>query len=387
MAESVSSQDNIPEPTPRMIEFYEQRTHAHIARVAANLTLMAAETPYEAELLARAQTHDQSKFGPEEKLLYVWLTEFHRCRHRGIDFEYPDGVSEQVQRAVTHHMTHNRHHPEFHDDVRNMTEVDLIEMVCDWTAMSQEFNQSGGSAREWADRTVDHKVPFSKSQKTFIYQMIEKLDALIATSPIALAASRRPGPQETLEEKIARLTREEVELVAYNDQWPSLFQREQKRLRTLIDEDLIGRIEHFGSTAVAGLTAKPIIDILVEVSDVNRTRQEVPPILEPLGYEFVWRPTRGDDGPPWYAWFIKRDPVTLSRTHHIHMVEPGYSEHWDHLYFRDYLRKNPELAAEYSKLKSELANSHPNDRVGYTIGKTEFVDRVTEQAIRFFTEY
>jgi GrpB-like predicted nucleotidyltransferase (UPF0157 family) len=54
------------------------------------------------------------------------------------------------------------------------------------------------------------------------------------------------------------------------------------------------------------------------------------------------RPTHGDDGPPYYAWFIKRDRVTGRRTHHIHMVERDFTEHWDRLLFRDYLIEHPE---------------------------------------------
>ena len=66
------------EPTPEMIAFYERRTQAHIERVRSCLNLLAAESECGAELLERAQVHDASKYGPEERVPYIWLTEFHR---------------------------------------------------------------------------------------------------------------------------------------------------------------------------------------------------------------------------------------------------------------------------------------------------------------------
>jgi hypothetical protein len=167
-------------PTPEMLDFYERRTNEHIERVRKCLQLMAGATQYGKELLARAAVHDASKFGPEERTAYVWLTEYHRCRRAGEPFDYPEGVAETVQQAIEHHLTSNRHHPESHSDPNEMTEVDLIEMVCDWTAMAQEFNQDGGSARGWADKTVGKRVLFNAEKREFIYRMIEELDKQIA---------------------------------------------------------------------------------------------------------------------------------------------------------------------------------------------------------------
>ncbi len=81
--------------------------------------------------------------------------------------------------AVEHHMSVNRHHPDCHADPNDMSGVDLIEMVCDWTAMSLEFDQDGGSARAWADKTLGHRVPFNEEQRRFIYEMIALLDSKI----------------------------------------------------------------------------------------------------------------------------------------------------------------------------------------------------------------
>lgn len=167
------------EPTPEMIEFYERRTNEHIERVRRCLILLASVTEFSTELIERAKIHDTSKFGPEERIPYVWLTEFHRCRRNGEPFEYPEEVEEAVRRAIRHHVTSNRHHPEFHSDPNEMSKVDLIEMVCDWTAMSQEYDQDGGSARGWADKTIGNRITFNDDNRQFIYQIIDELDRLI----------------------------------------------------------------------------------------------------------------------------------------------------------------------------------------------------------------
>lgn len=188
---------------------------------------------------------------------------------------------------------------------------------------------------------------------------------------------------ETPEERLRRVVREEVALSPYDPLWPESFRREKAHLQECLPSDLVRRIEHFGSTAVSGMTAKPIVDMLVEVTDLAETRTRIVPILEAQGYESFWRPTHGDDGPPFYAWFIKRDPCTGLRTHHIHMVEAGFTGHWDRLLFRDYLVEHPDVAREYEQLKLRLAAEAATDRVAYAQGKSEFIERVTAEAKRF----
>ena len=191
---------------------------------------------------------------------------------------------------------------------------------------------------------------------------------------------------ETLKHRIHRAVQEDVAIVAYDPQWPVLFHREKEHLLSCLPAQLIRRVEHFGSTAVPGLAAKPVVDLLVEVADLQATRDRIVPLLEAQGYEYFWRPTHGDDGPPFYAWFIKRDPASGVRTHHIHVVESDFAEHWERLLFRDYLIEQPQVASDYQDLKYRLAAAHPNDRVAYTQGKTEFILRVMEQAKRRATE-
>ena len=188
--------------------------------------------------------------------------------------------------------------------------------------------------------------------------------------------------KESLEERVRRTVREEIIIVPYDPRWPELFRREKDHLLAALPEETVRRIEHYGSTAVPGLAAKPIVDLLVEVTSLDETKRKIVPVLEAQGYEYFWRPTIGDDGPPFYAWFIKRNAQGV-RTHHIHMVEQHFP-HWDGLLFRDYLILHPAIAKEYEQLKLRLAREFPNDREAYTRGKTEFILRITEQAKQFF---
>ena len=190
--------------------------------------------------------------------------------------------------------------------------------------------------------------------------------------------------EETLEEKIARVVQEEVYLVPYDPRWPELFEQERLHLLSCLPSNLIRRIEHFGSTAIPGMTAKPVIDMLVEVSSLEETKKHIVPVLEALGYDYFWRPVRGDNTPPFYAWFIKRD-TNGKRTHHIHMVEAHF-DLWDNLLFRDYLIAYPDVAGEYGELKLKLAAMHRNDRVAYTEAKAAFILDVTEKAKRYYEQ-
>jgi GrpB-like predicted nucleotidyltransferase (UPF0157 family) len=187
---------------------------------------------------------------------------------------------------------------------------------------------------------------------------------------------------ETLEERIKRVVQEDVAIVPYNPAWQRSFEQEKQHLLSCLPTELIRRIEHYGSTAVPNLAAKPVVDMLVEVTSLEETKSRIVPILENQGYDYFWRPSSGETTPPFYAWFIKRD-AQGERTHHIHMMERDF-EQWDALLFRDYLIERPDLAKQYEALKVNLAREFPNDRVAYTNGKTEFVVRVTRAAKEYF---
>jgi GrpB-like predicted nucleotidyltransferase (UPF0157 family) len=187
-----------------------------------------------------------------------------------------------------------------------------------------------------------------------------------------------------LEERIKKVMEDEVVVVPYHSDWPRMFELEKNHLFSCLPHNLVKRIEHFGSTAVPNLASKPIIDILVEVTSLEETKNSIVPILTFRGYEYFWRPTWGDDTPPYYAWFIKRDSQG-HRTHHIHMVEHDF-EHWERLLFRDYLIEHPGIAKEYETIKVRLANNFPNDRAAYTQAKTEFILKVTQLAKRYYIQ-
>lgn len=182
----------------------------------------------------------------------------------------------------------------------------------------------------------------------------------------------------SLERRIEEAIREEISIVPYDPQWPRSFDDEAGYLRRRLPESLVTRIEHFGSTAVPGLAAKPIVDILVGVTDLEEVRGRRAPLLGSEGYDYFWRT---DVSPP-YAWFIKRD-AEGRRTHHVHVVGEE-SELWERLYFRDYLREFPDEARRYEGLKRTLSKRHPNDRVAYTEGKAEYVSSLTERAKRYY---
>ncbi len=197
-----------------------------------------------------------------------------------------------------------------------------------------------------------------------------------------MSISPKNPAAETLAGRVARVLQEEIALVAYDPRWTEAFAGERRHLMSCLPQEIVKRIEHFGSTAVPGLAAKPIVDILVEVSSLEETRSRIVPILEDQGYEYFWRPTWGDGTPPYYAWFIKRDPAGR-RTHHIHMVEAEF-EHWDKLLFSDYLREHADVVREYGRLKENLSKVYGHDRVRYTKAKSDFIMTVTEKAKRYY---
>jgi GrpB-like predicted nucleotidyltransferase (UPF0157 family) len=183
---------------------------------------------------------------------------------------------------------------------------------------------------------------------------------------------------KSLEQRIEEAIREEILIAPYDPTWPQLYEREATFLKRILPKSIVIKIEHFGSTAIQGLAAKPIIDLLVEVSSLANTREQIVPILKAAGYDYFWR----TDVSPAYAWFIKRDSQG-KRTHHIHMVEAD-SKLWERLYFRDYLREFPEEAKHYAELKQSVAEKFPHDRIAYTKAKAGYVVAITERAKRYY---
>jgi GrpB-like predicted nucleotidyltransferase (UPF0157 family) len=158
-----------------------------------------------------------------------------------------------------------------------------------------------------------------------------------------------------------------VRIVAYDPTWPDLFEQERIQLASLLAPWLVGPIEHVGSTAVPGLAAKPVIDIMAAVQDLEVSRSAIAKLSQ---LSYCYFPYRADV----MHWFCK--PSDAVRTHHLHLV-PFSSKLWtDRLGFRDYLRAHPNLAAEYAQLKYDLARLYEFDREAYTEAKLPFVERV-----------
>jgi len=190
---------------------------------------------------------------------------------------------------------------------------------------------------------------------------------------------------DNAEQRVNRARAEEVALSAYDPEWPRLFAAEAQHLRACLPDGLIGRIEHFGSTAVPGLAAKPIVDMLIEVPSLLEVHRSIAPELQRQGYEYFWRPSWRDGITPEYTWFIKRNRLG-QRTHHLHMLERG-SPDWERLMFRDYLILHPEIAREYEALKCRIAAQSPNDRIAYAKEKTRFITEITRDASAYYAAH
>ena len=162
-----------------------------------------------------------------------------------------------------------------------------------------------------------------------------------------------------------------VTVVPYHRDWPTLFTQEVARLEPILAAHGVTLVlEHTGSTAVPGLAAKPVLDILAgRRSDENRAAEIA--ALEEAGYVY-----RGESGIPGRDFFRRGDP----RQYHIHLANID-SDFWrDHLAFRDYLRAHPDALADYAALKLNLAARYPRDREAYIEAKAPFVESVLLKA-------
>ena len=198
------------------------------------------------------------------------------------------------------------------------------------------------------------------------------------------------------------LDRERVELVAHHEAWREAFESEADRLRDTLGDRIV-TVEHIGSTAVSGVPAKPVLDLLVTVpaspagvdatadssdadptarSDTERANtpetdelaaaRAIRPTVESLGYE------RRETAVAGRTFFVRGPPE--ARTHYLSVAPHGGRFHREKVAFREYLRANPRTAAEYARLKRELADT-ADSRDGYTDGKSAFVARVLERAL------
>jgi len=160
----------------------------------------------------------------------------------------------------------------------------------------------------------------------------------------------------------------------YDPRWPAMFADEWAHIAVALGSVLV-TVEHVGSTAVPGLAAKPIIDMLVGVRSLTQARSTCVAPLQQLGYVYL---------PEYESWlpeelFFRQGPPG-PWTHHVHLMEPTAVRWGEQLLFRDYLRAHPEVAQEYGQLKQALAAAVGDDVVGFRAGKRPFIQAVLAKA-------
>jgi GrpB-like predicted nucleotidyltransferase (UPF0157 family) len=167
-----------------------------------------------------------------------------------------------------------------------------------------------------------------------------------------------------------------VTIVDYNPIWPELFEREKGKLLVAVG-DYVLDIQHVGSTAVPGLAAKPVIDIMIGVRALAEADAAcIKPIVQ-LGYEYV---QAFETMMPFRRYFRRDNPDGV-RTHQIHLVEKE-SEFWQrHLAFRDYLRSHQEARAAYEQIKRDLAVQEWETVNDYAAAKTDFIRTIEAKAL------
>jgi GrpB-like predicted nucleotidyltransferase (UPF0157 family) len=159
-----------------------------------------------------------------------------------------------------------------------------------------------------------------------------------------------------------------VQIVDYDPAWSAAFEAERKRLAPLLDG---ADIRHFGSTAVPGLAAKPVIDMIALVPDLDAP---IAMLVHSAGYQFP----QAFNATLAHRRFLCY-PTASYRTHHLHLVDQR-EELERRLRFRDRLRADRQLAREYVALKRALAERHRDDREAYTEAKSEFIRRHDQPA-------
>jgi len=198
--------DEIITPPHELFEFFKKRTQLHHDLVYRNMMHFAIDKKgsFNSAIEERAGIHDVSKFEKPEMPGFIWLTAYYWLQKKNPNFEYTKDDDKQIQYvyeymasigsdieldkltsqlksqfsiSFEHHYANNRHHPEYHANLLDMTDLDLIEMVCDWTAMSQELKQDNGSAKAWADMVIGERFAFTScTRDDYIYEQIDFLD-------------------------------------------------------------------------------------------------------------------------------------------------------------------------------------------------------------------
>jgi GrpB-like predicted nucleotidyltransferase (UPF0157 family) len=165
-------------------------------------------------------------------------------------------------------------------------------------------------------------------------------------------------------------------ICAYDPAWADRARAEQARLAGLLAPWLTGAVEHVGSTAVPGLAAKPVVDLMAPVRDLAQLDGPGTERLTADGWCYV--PPELDER-SWRRFFVKPDAAGQHRIAHLHVIPAGHPRWAQQLAFRDALRGDAGLADRYADLKRALARAHGDDREAYSAGKAEFVAAVLQR--------
>jgi GrpB-like predicted nucleotidyltransferase (UPF0157 family) len=163
-----------------------------------------------------------------------------------------------------------------------------------------------------------------------------------------------------------------VFLVPHDSGWAEEFTRESTAVSSALGAGC-GAIHHIGSTAIPGIRAKPVIDMLAAVSDIRFVDVRAPQ-MEALGYGVM-----GEFGIPGRRYF-RKDDCQGNRTHQVHVFQQDSPQIERHLAFRDFMRTHRECALRYDALKALLAAQYPDDIGKYTVGKDEFIAEMDARA-------
>ena len=176
-----------------MVKHFNERMDKHIGLVNKYVNIIVDAFPEFNNLTERVKVHDDSKFKFPELEPYVYITWSYKCKDDGVEFEIPDGMSDKMAEATTHHVLNNRHHPEFHSgedsdiinttdrdspvrdkiiDATSMPDIDIAEMCADWCAVSEE---RGNTPQEWAKSNIGVRWEFNDHQTSLIYDILDTL--------------------------------------------------------------------------------------------------------------------------------------------------------------------------------------------------------------------
>jgi len=195
---SMSKRDSKEEPEDsnesheEMCDWFKKRTNKHIELVKKYCKKIL---DYDSErfkgIIERSKIHDDSKFESPEHKPYVYVTWKYKCEADGKEFESSEEMEDRMHEATTHHVSNNRHHPEFHSDQKEvinktdrdkppaksidaskMSVLDVAEMTADWCSVSEE---RGTSPKKWADDNIDKRWKFTDEHKDLIYELIKEI--------------------------------------------------------------------------------------------------------------------------------------------------------------------------------------------------------------------